>query len=78
MLTVTQIEQFIETLYPRQNATKLAQENSQKQRKEPTTDPGEAVVLFGVAVACMIFMSLMMVSLSATLQIACSQANKWC
>jgi farnesyl-diphosphate farnesyltransferase len=58
------IEQFIETLYPRQNATKLAQENGQKQRKEPTTDPGEAVVLFGVAVACMIFMSLMMIGVA--------------
>ena len=58
----SKIEQFIETLYPRQNAAKLSQENAQRQRKEPTTDPGEAMVLVGVAIACMIFMSLLMVS----------------
>jgi len=55
------IEQFIETLYPRQNPEKLSQENAQLQRKEPTTDPGEAAVIFLVALACLVFITAIMI-----------------
>ncbi|KJZ78129.1 Putative squalene synthase [Hirsutella minnesotensis 3608] len=55
------IEQFIETLYPRQNPTKLATENEQRQKKEPTMDPGETLVLFGIVTLCLLFVSSIMV-----------------
>ncbi|KAG9258233.1 isoprenoid synthase domain-containing protein [Emericellopsis atlantica] len=55
------IEQFIETLYPRQNPEKLSTENAQLQRKEPTTDPGEAAVIFLVALACLVFITAIMI-----------------
>lgn len=56
-----QIEQFIETLFPRQDPKKLALENNQRQNKEPTMDPGEAVVLFGVVIASLLCISGLMV-----------------
>jgi farnesyl-diphosphate farnesyltransferase len=55
------IEQFIETLYPRQNPDKLAAENWKKQNKEPTMDPGEAAVLFGVVLLCLLLISGLMI-----------------
>ncbi|KAF5009073.1 hypothetical protein FDECE_4696 [Fusarium decemcellulare] len=55
------IEQFIETLFPRQDPKKLALENSQKQNKEPTMDPGEAVVLFGVVIVSLLCISGLMI-----------------
>lgn len=59
-----QIEQFIETLYPRQNAEKLAAENKLKKNKEPTTDPGEAAVIFLVAIACLVFITAIMIGVA--------------
>ncbi|KAM0344014.1 hypothetical protein ACHAPU_007917 [Fusarium lateritium] len=47
------IEQFIETLFPKQDPQKLALTQSQKENKEPTMDAGEAVVLFGVVIAAL-------------------------
>jgi farnesyl-diphosphate farnesyltransferase len=49
-------------LYPRQNPDKLAAENWKKQNKEPTMDPGEAAVLFGVVLLCLLLISGLMVS----------------
>ncbi|KAF5658488.1 squalene synthase [Fusarium heterosporum] len=47
------IEQFIETLFPKQDPKKLALTQSQIQNKEPSMDAGEAVVLFGVVIAAL-------------------------
>ncbi|KAF4989242.1 hypothetical protein FGRMN_9255 [Fusarium graminum] len=47
------IEQFIETLFPKQDPKKLALTQSQKENKEPSMDAGEAVVLFGVVIAAL-------------------------
>ncbi|CAM1504700.1 Fc.00g022910.m01.CDS01 [Cosmosporella sp. VM-42] len=55
------IEQFIETLFPRQDPKKLSVENKQKENKEPTMDPGEAVVLFGVVIVSLLFISGIMI-----------------
>ncbi|KFH44903.1 squalene synthase-like protein [Hapsidospora chrysogenum ATCC 11550] len=55
------IEQFIETLYPTQNPNKLNTENRQRQNNEPTTDPGEAAVIFLVALACLVFITAIMI-----------------
>lgn len=55
------IEQFIETLYPRQNPDKLAAEAWKRQNKEPTMDPGEAAVLFGVVLLCLLLISGIMI-----------------
>ncbi|KAF4466550.1 squalene synthase [Fusarium albosuccineum] len=55
------IEQFIETLFPRQDPKKLTLENSQRQNKEPTMDPGEAVVLFGVVIVSLLCISGLMI-----------------
>lgn len=63
-LQCAKIEQFIETLYPRQSWKKLNIENSQRQRKEPTTDPGEAAMIFLVALACLVFMTALMVGVA--------------
>jgi len=57
-----QIEQFIETLYPKQDPKKLTLENEQRQKKEPTMDPGENLVMFGVVLLCLLFVSGIMVS----------------
>ena len=43
---------------------KLTLENTQKKNKEPTTDPGEAAVIFGVAMLCIIFMTVLMVGIA--------------
>lgn len=58
------IEKFIETLFPRQSPQKLAIENQQRQNKEPTLDPGEAVVLFGIVILALIFISAMMIGVA--------------
>ncbi|KAF4975082.1 hypothetical protein FZEAL_8083 [Fusarium zealandicum] len=55
------IEQFIETLFPRQDPKRLNMENSQREKKEPTMDPGEAVVLFGVVIVSLICISGLMI-----------------
>ncbi|KAH6900517.1 isoprenoid synthase domain-containing protein [Thelonectria olida] len=55
------IEQFIETLFPRQDPNKLTTENKQKQNDQPTMDPGEAVVLFGVVIVSLLAISGIMI-----------------
>ncbi|PHH66261.1 hypothetical protein CDD81_7854 [Ophiocordyceps australis] len=54
------IEQFIETLYPRQDPKILAAENAKRQRKEPTSDPSEGLIMFGIVTLCLIFISAIM------------------
>lgn len=56
-----QIEQFIETLFPKQDPKKLTLTQAQAQNKEPTMDAGEAVVLFGVVIAALVCISGLMV-----------------
>jgi farnesyl-diphosphate farnesyltransferase len=53
----SQIEQFIETLFPKQDPKKLTLTQNQAQNKEPTMDAGEAVVLFGVVIAALVCIS---------------------
>ncbi|KID72117.1 uncharacterized protein G6M90_00g028400 [Metarhizium brunneum] len=55
------IEQFIETLYPRQDPKQLNLENNQKQRNEPTMDTSETLVMFGVVALCLLFVSGLMI-----------------
>ncbi|VUC35793.1 unnamed protein product [Clonostachys rosea] len=55
------IEQFIETLYPRQNPDKLNASNKLKQAGQQTADPGETVVMIVVALLAMLFMTLLMI-----------------
>ncbi|KPM45945.1 putative squalene synthase [Neonectria ditissima] len=55
------IEQFIETLFPRQDPKKLSVENKQKQNDQPTMDPGEALVLFGVVIMSLLAISGIMI-----------------
>lgn len=40
----------------------MAVENTKKENKEPTMDPGEAAVLFGVVILCLLMISSIMVS----------------
>ncbi|KYK57571.1 squalene synthase [Drechmeria coniospora] len=51
------IEQFIETLYPRQIPEKLAVENAQRQAKGSAADPGESLVMFGIVALSLFFVS---------------------
>jgi farnesyl-diphosphate farnesyltransferase len=51
------IEQFIETLFPKQDPKKLTLAQNQAQNKEPTMDGGEALVLFGVVIAALVCIS---------------------
>ncbi|KAF7549148.1 hypothetical protein G7Z17_g6562 [Cylindrodendrum hubeiense] len=55
------IEQFIETLFPRQDPKKLAVETKQKKNDQPTMDPGEAAVLFGVVIMSLLAISGIMI-----------------
>ncbi|KAH8734581.1 isoprenoid synthase domain-containing protein [Ilyonectria robusta] len=55
------IEQFIETLFPRQDPKKLAVETKQKANDQPTMDPGEAAVLFGVVIFALLAISGIMI-----------------
>lgn len=56
-----QIEQFIDTLYPRQDPKKLSIAAKQKENKEPTMDPGEAAVLLGITIVTLFCISGIMV-----------------
>ncbi|EWG41950.1 squalene synthase [Fusarium verticillioides 7600] len=55
------IEQFIETLFPKQDPKKLAVTQAQVQNKEPTMDGGETLVLFGVVIAALVCISGLMI-----------------
>ena len=59
-----QIEQFIETLYPRQNVEQMVAENKLKKNKQPTTDPGEAAVIFLVAIAALLLITGVMIGVA--------------
>ncbi|OAR00297.1 hypothetical protein LLEC1_03793 [Akanthomyces lecanii] len=54
------IEQFIETLYPKQDPVKLNAANKKRQMDEPTADPGEGFVLWMVVLLSLGFMALVM------------------
>ncbi|KAM0329291.1 hypothetical protein ACHAQA_004596 [Verticillium albo-atrum] len=55
------IEQFIDTLYPRQDPDKLTTEQRKKDAKEPGMDPGEAAVLLGITLLTLFFISGLMI-----------------
>ncbi|KAJ3481446.1 hypothetical protein NLG97_g7822 [Lecanicillium saksenae] len=58
------IEQFIETLYPKQDPVKLNATNSKRQRDEPTADPGEGFVMWMVVILTLVFMALVMIGIA--------------
>ncbi|OAA81000.1 squalene synthetase [Akanthomyces lecanii RCEF 1005] len=58
------IEQFIETLYPKQDPAKLNATNKKRQMDEPTADPGEGFVLWMVVLLSLGFMALVMVGIA--------------
>lgn len=62
-LTVSKIEQFIDTLYPRQDPQKLSAEAKKKEAGEPGMDPGEAAVLLGITLLTLFCISAIMVRL---------------
>ncbi|OLN92803.1 putative squalene synthase, partial [Colletotrichum chlorophyti] len=55
------IEQFIDSLFPRQDPKKLGEAAKQKERGEPGMDPGEAFVLLGMVVLTLFFVSGLMI-----------------
>ncbi|PTB68792.1 squalene synthase [Trichoderma citrinoviride] len=58
------IEQFIETLFPRQDPKKLAQEARAKQTQEPTMSAGETAIMVGVVLAVLLTMTGLMVGIA--------------
>ncbi|ATY62245.1 squalene synthetase [Cordyceps militaris CM01] len=58
------IEQFIETLYPKQDPTKLNATNKKRQLDQPTADPGEGFVMWMVVILSLVFMALLMVGIA--------------
>jgi farnesyl-diphosphate farnesyltransferase len=56
-----QIEQFIETLFPRQDSKKLTKEAQEKQRQEPTMSTGETAILIAVVLGVLLTMTGVMV-----------------
>ncbi|TFB07236.1 hypothetical protein CCMA1212_000877 [Trichoderma ghanense] len=58
------IEQFIETLFPRQDPKKLAQEARAKQTQEPTMSTGETAIMIGVVLAVLLTMTGLMVGIA--------------
>ncbi|KAJ0269670.1 hypothetical protein Brms1b_002732 [Colletotrichum noveboracense] len=55
------IEQFIDSLFPRQDPKKLGDAAKQKQRGEPGMDPGEAFILGGMVLLTLFFVSALMI-----------------
>ncbi|PFH56627.1 hypothetical protein XA68_16243 [Ophiocordyceps unilateralis] len=55
------IEQFIETLYPRQDAGKLEHTDANRPQKEPAMSSGETFMLFAIVTACLLVVSGIMV-----------------
>lgn len=64
------VEQFIETLYPRQDPKKLQAANQKRQNEQATSDPGEALVMFIVVGGSLLSMAAIMVS-------TCSSRRKY-
>ncbi|KAJ2972257.1 hypothetical protein NQ176_g7261 [Zarea fungicola] len=58
------IEQFIETLYPKQDPAKLSAANAKRQRDEPTADPGEGFIMWMVVILALVFMALLMIGIA--------------
>ncbi|TQV96425.1 squalene synthetase [Cordyceps javanica] len=58
------IEQFIETLYPKQDPAKLSATNKKRQMDEPTADPGEGFVMWMVVILSLVFMALVMIGIA--------------
>ncbi|KAH7368477.1 squalene synthase [Plectosphaerella cucumerina] len=58
------IEQFIDTLYPRQDPKKLSIEAKKKENSEPTMDPGEAAVLLGITIVTLLCISGIMIGVA--------------
>lgn len=58
------IEQFIETLYPRQDPHKLHAINMKRRNDEPVADPGEGYIVFIVIGGAMISMAAFMIGIA--------------
>ncbi|EGR47283.1 squalene synthase [Trichoderma reesei QM6a] len=58
------IEQFIETLFPRQDPKKLVQEARAKQTQEPTMSTSETAIMIGVVLAVLLTMTGLMVGIA--------------
>ncbi|KAK1247237.1 hypothetical protein MKX07_002146 [Trichoderma sp. CBMAI-0711] len=58
------IEQFIETLFPRQDPKKLSQEARAKQTQEPTMSTSETAIMIGVVLAVLLTMTGLMVGIA--------------
>ncbi|KAL7949714.1 farnesyl-diphosphate farnesyltransferase [Trichoderma barbatum] len=58
------IEQFIETLFPKQDAKKLAQEAKKKQTQEPSMTTGETFIMVAVVVGVLLAMTGLMVGIA--------------
>ncbi|KAL6876506.1 squalene synthase [Trichoderma novae-zelandiae] len=58
------IEQFVETLFPRQNPKKLAQEAKDKQKQEPTMSASETAIMVTVVLAVLLTMTGLMVGIA--------------
>ncbi|KAF4124932.1 farnesyl-diphosphate farnesyltransferase [Geosmithia morbida] len=60
MTNSTQIEQFIETLFPKQDPQKLSKELEAKRKDvggELTSSPRDAILIFSIAIGCLVFVA---------------------
>lgn len=62
MLIFFQIEQFIESLFPKQDPKKLAQEAKEKQTQEPGLTTSETAIMIAVVLGVLLTMTGVMVS----------------
>ncbi|KAM0255101.1 hypothetical protein ACHAQJ_006105 [Trichoderma viride] len=58
------IEQFIETLFPKQDPKKLAQEAAEKQKREPSMTAGETATMIAVVLGVLLTMTGLMIGLA--------------
>ncbi|KAH6609398.1 squalene synthase [Trichoderma cornu-damae] len=58
------IEQFIETLFPQQDAKKLTQEAKERQKKEPSMTTGETAIMIAVVVGVLLTMTGTMIGIA--------------
>ncbi|KAL7791280.1 isoprenoid synthase domain-containing protein [Trichoderma ceciliae] len=58
------IEQFIETLFPKQDPKKLAQEAKEKQKQEPSMSTSETFIMIAVVVGVLLTMTGLMVGIA--------------
>lgn len=75
MLIFFQIEQFIETLFPKQDPKKLAQEAKEKQTQEPGLTASETAIMVAVVLGVLLTMTGTMVSHTLHLPRAMDSAN---